>query len=444
MKPLLCTALPVSCFGNSSATCERVLSGAKGCARKAFALLFVFSLAFSLPVSAGVLDEYSCVVNLESQTFGLYESMSSAIRHGFSSVPASFSYSFSEGANSYFWEWEKATALTYIESIVTLPNKQIQFIINVGDGQSDLPVELEHCSFDFLMRGYNGTSVNNFYYGLYGYATIESDLGDFSYSVPFGEYDFFPVFENLNFTCSQYFTVTYYSSDRYEPIVSEEFDAFDQVLESELKLFIEGESVSLDSISIQISDLKDSVDNIGSSVGDIKATVENIQEGVVEINGTVTDMKEQLEEPDSPIWSAAGEKIADTIKEVFVPSEEEMQAEKQELENLLDDKLGDAKVLLDQGETLVTDIRNIIGDMDPGTSVHFPGISLPMNGETYVIVPEQDVKLRNSAFVIFQDALGMGITVLCWWSILHICEDLLYCLISGVSYWGFIRSRHDK
>ena len=421
-----------------------MLSGAKGSARKAFALLLILSLSFSLPVSAGVLDTYSCVINLEPQTFGIIESQLDDTRYGFSSVPATFDYSFNDGVNIYSWEWIKATALTYIEDLVTESDKAIEFIVNVGDGEGELTVDLERALFDFMFLGYDGLTAYNFYYGLSGYAELVSDTGEVVYTVPSGDYDSFPVFDNLTFTCSQYFTITYYSDAPCQVSVGSDLTAYDQCVYSELELLVEGKAVSLDSISIQIENLNNTVTDIGNDVGSIKTTVENIQEGVVEINGTVTDMKEQLEEPDSPIWSAAGEKIADTVTGLFVPTKEELDAEKQELEAILNDKLGDAKVLLDMGETFIEDVRNVIGDIEDSGHVHFPGITFPMNGEEYVIVPEQEVQITNSAFRIFQNALSLGITVLCYWSIIHICEDVIYCLISGVSYWGFIRSRHDK
>ena len=421
-----------------------MLSGARGSARKAFALLIVLSLVFSLPVSAGVLDTFSSVINLQPETFGIVEDPFDDTRYGFASVPATFDYAYSEGLNIYTWEWSKATAITYVEALITESGKTIEFIVNVGDGTDDLTVELTHAQFDFMFLGYEGITQHNFYYGLSGYAELVSDTGEVVYTVPGGDYDTFPVFDDLTFTCSQFFTVTYYSRGPRQISIDADMTAYDQAIYSELELLVEGEAVSLDSISIQIENLNNTVTDIGNDVGSIKTTVENIQDGVVEINGTVTDMKEQLEEPDSPIWSAAGEKIADTVTGLFVPTKEELDAEKQELENILNDKLGDAKVLLDMGETFIEDVRNVIGDIEDSGHVHFPGIIFPMNGEEYVIVPEQDVKISNSAFRIFQDALGLGINVLCWWSIIHICEDVIYCIISGVSYWGFIRSRHDK
>lgn len=419
-----------------------MLSGARGSARKAFALLIVLSFVFSLPVSAASINPV-CVLNLQPETFGIAENSLSDPRWAYSSIPASFSYDFYESQNYYEWYWEQVTALTDPVEHVTSANKQIEAIITVGNGEENLRVDLNNFGLDFY---FIANDRIYYYFGLNGYVEVLSDSGEVVYTSETGSYDMFPTLDNLSFNCSEWFSVTYYSLEDYTYSIQDRISTLNLYARSVMSLSVENVPISLDSISIQIENLNNTVTDIGNDVGSIKTTVENIQEGVVEINGTVTDMKEQLEEPDSPIWSAAGEKIADTIKGVFVPSEEEMQAEKQELENLLDDKLGDAKVLLDQGETLVTDIRDIIGNMssDASNSVHFPGISFPMNGETYVIVPEQDVKLNNRAFLIFQNALGMGITVLCWWSILHICEDLLYCLISGVSYWGFIRSRHNQ
>ena len=271
-----------------------MLSGARGSARKAFALLIVLSFVFSLPVSAAVLDQFSCVVNLEPQTFAIIEDGLSFDdpRYGFSSVPATFDYTYSEGLNIYTWEWSKATAVTYIEELQTDPNKVIEFIVNVGDDEGELTVELDHAQFDFMFLGYEGITQHNFYFGLNGYAELVSDTGEVVYAFPSDMYDTFPVFDNLTFTCSQYFSVVYHSTGFHSVGVGGDMTAYDQAIYSELELLVEGEAVSLDSISIQIENLNNTVTDIGNDVGSIKTTVENIQEGVVEINGTVTDMKE--------------------------------------------------------------------------------------------------------------------------------------------------------
>lgn len=415
-----------------------MLSGAKRCARKAFALLIVFSLAFSFPVFAAELETRSAVISIPSETYGiLYNSISDNVDWGYSALPASFEFT----GDSYRFSWSQYTALTHYYSLFSARDKTIEFLLNVSDGSApDVDVSFyQFYFFPSFSTISDGTSHTD-YFGQTGYYKVyaDDDVEPFYISSQFTDSDDL-FLRNITASVSRYLRIEFITTDDCVRVFDRENITRNQQLFTVVVdgLLVNNQLTQLDRIEINIQDIE-------SDVEDIKLSVENIEEGVVNIEGTVTDMKEQLEDSSSPIWNAAGEKIADTIKEVFVPPEEELQTEKQELENLLNDKLGDAKVLLDQGETLVTDIRDIIGNVDSGTSVHFPGISLPMNGQTYVIIPEQNVKLNNAAFLIFQDALGMGITVLCWWSILHICEDLLYCLISGVSYWGFIRSRHDQ
>lgn len=413
-------------------------------------LLFSFCLTVCvLPVSAGVLDTFQCVVNLQPQTFGIAVDQFGTFQYGFASVPASFNYSYAENINMFSWQWDKATALTDFEELVTMPDKKIEFIVNVGNGESDLSVSLERCAFDFLMRLYQGTSIDYFYYGFYGTAKLISDNGDVVYQFNEDWYDDFPVFSDLSFTCSQYFSIEFLTTSDWTSTLGSllRFDAIDQVLNAELEIYIDDNAVSLDSISIQISDLKDSVDNIGSSitdigndVGDIKATVENIQGGVVEINGTVTDMKEQLEEPDSPIWSAAGEKISDTLTDLFVPDPQELADVKQGFDNLAKDKLGGAYTAMETVDDAVKDVSNKLHSPNSGVAVRFPGISVPLGGEvgTVELARSQPVIIPTELTAILHPLAGTIFSFICGFGTLNVLKDMVECFLSGYSYAEYI------
>ena len=440
MKLRSCMALPVSCSGNSSATCEKVLSGAKCSARKAFALLFVLSLVFSLPVSAVELDEFSGVISIPSRSLGMRDNgLTENTQYGWSTIPVSFS--FNEDGD-YKLEWASATALNNIYSLVTEGGKTFEYILSFSDGSEPF-VDVYFNQFraypNFFSRKSGFPAVFNFT----GYWELYIDDSLVPYAVSPNYYNVVWPYVSLRETLSveSYIRIVYHSTEQVVKVVDlESTNTISQCLDILCTgLTVNNQPSQLDRIEVNIG-------NIEADIGDIKISIENIEEGVVNIEDTVTDMKEQLEDSSSPIWSAAGEKIADTVTGLFVPPQEELVAKKQELEQKLDDKLGSAGDLVDVGEEFVSGVMGGFGrdDIGNGYQFQFSGITFPMNGEEYVIIPAQTVKLNNRAFVIFQDALGFAVTAICFFSIIHICEDALYCLISGVSYWGFIRSRHDK
>lgn len=415
-----------------------MLSGARGSARKAFALLIVLSLVFSLPVFAVKLDEMSGVISMPTECFGVQQDPSvngnvDIDYWFFQDTPATF-----EVTNNTNWSfsWAPTTAIRRCYSIYTYPNKKIEFIINVSDGEEPyVDFDLGTFSCDFIFQTYNPFASHYFpftgYYeiGVDGVVVKTSDIVN-------------SMFVNGVYTgpVKRYVSITYYTTSLASKLIDSSFDTNQQYMRLQATRFsVNDQPTQLDRIEINIG-------NIESDVDDIKISVENIEEGVVNIEGAVTDMKEQLEDSSSPIWSAAGEKIVESVTGLFVPPEEELTAKKQELEQKLDDKLGTAGDLVDVGEEFISGVMGGFGRDDIGNSYtfQFPGITFPMNGEEYVIIPAQEVKLNNRAFVIFQDALGFAITAICFFSIIHICEDAIYCLISGVSYWGFVRSRHDK
>lgn len=85
-----------------------------------------------------------------------------------------------------------------------------------------------------------------------------------------------------------------------------------------------------------------------------------------------------------------------------------------------------------------------VDTVDSGYSFDFPGLSFPMNGQTITILPAQAVTIENTAFNTFRDFLGNLVAFICALAGYRIAEDAFICFLSGVSYWGFIRGRHDR
>lgn len=401
-----------------------------------------------LPVSAGELETFSCVVNLEPQTFGYRaNSLTSDTRWGFSDVPASFSYLYDSGTNNYIWSWDKATALTGYYSLVTAGNKEISFIVNIGDGSSDLDVDLNFCSFDFLMRCYSGSSTRYEYYGFIGRAELMTDDGTIVESVSSGAFDNFPIFEDLSFSCSQYFSVTYYCTDTQITEFDNDSEAIDQAIDAKLDLSVNGNTVIPDDISIQIGEINDSLNNI-------EVTVSNIENGVVDIHEQLVDMGEsldniendiqdthdQLEDSNSSIWNAAGKKISDTLTDLFVPSSEDIESVKDDFDNLARDKLGGAYTAMETVENTFTDINRKLDNPNTDASFEFPGISVPLGGDvgTVELVPAQLVAMPVEVRDTFHPICTIIIPIICSIGTFNSLKDMVECFLSGYSYAEYL------
>lgn len=196
--------------------------------------------------------------------------------------------------------------------------------------------------------------------------------------------------------------------------------------------------------STDLSGVIEEIEIVQGTLVDIDGKLEYIQESVTEIETTVKDTHDQLEDPDSNIWQAAGSAISDAVTGLFVPEQAELDAKLDEIETIVIDKLGDTYTVIERVDEYED---QLVGGFIGGGrqyNFHFPGISVPLPDGTVTILPAQDVSIENDAFIVFRDLLGTGVALLCGFAAVHIAHDFVICIISGVSYWGFIRGRHNE
>lgn len=419
-----------------------MLSGAKRCARKAFALLIVLCLFVSVPAFAHKVTPVSGVINLEPDSFGFRGSSSATHTVWcFDDVPASFQFSDS----NYVFGWNSASAYGGYYSIVTAPNIEYSVQVVVGDGVGDCFV-----SFDsFIAKPYFRAVTSD---------SLHGKLLDFRFTGVLEMYvDGILVYEKAlnNSTIplipawegfvSRYFELRVVTSSLSEFVV----DSSDATIikpyfgVSVSGLTVDDGSVAIQDISVSIKNIEQDIGDIKDGVSSIENTVTNIGEGVAKIDGTVTDMSEQLQSPDSNIWQAGATTIKNAVTELFVPPQEELASMSEQAQLILMDKLGEPAYLVNEG---VAGGGRIIGAFTGGgrtDGIEFPGItvSLPNIG-VYEIIPAQTVVIENRYVSILQDAFGLIVGLLCSASVIHLVEDFFICILSGVSYWGFIRSKH--
>lgn len=419
-------------------------------------MLILFSFVFSLPVSAAKLDPISGVISLEPETLGLRRnSLTENTIYGFQSAPASFELS----DDTYRFTWQSVTAYTGFYSTVSESGKELSFIFNFGDGVGDVLVSWDTLHAKPLFRAV--------------FADDTSQLVDFTWT---GDFDMFvdgsrvyhrdltddPIPSILNWegSVSRYIEVRITSlEDSINVVDIEDASIINQYIAistngltvNDESVIIEDISVSVKSIEQDLGDIKDSVGNIESGLGDlndtadsINSTVTNINTGVTKIDGTITDMSQQLQDPDSNIWEAGASTIKDSVTELFVPSEDDLADMQQDLNLTLASKVQPLYFAIGIGDEISAMLSNAFSQAGAHARYFdFPGIALPLNGIEYVIIPAQQVSINNDIVIFLQTVFAVIVGIICFLQFIHLLEDAYFCIISGVSFWGFIRGRHD-
>lgn len=383
-----------------------------------------------MPVSAGKLPAYNAVINLQPQTFGYRDnSLTSDTDWGWGSVPAT--YEFEDGRHSFTWGQE--TAITgSIYSVVSNGGKQVEVIMNFGDGE-DPPVDVDFYYFAIFpgFSGRTGSSFRNYNFTFTGSYEIFVDGESYYHSQKFTDVSL-PLYVyppgDQPISCSQYISFVFYFSDTSVKIInSPEWETWRQFF-----------NVYLDSFTVD--NQPSQLDRIEISIDNIETSIENIQEGVVNIQGTVTDMKEQFEDPGSSIWDAAGEKISSTLEDLFVPTPEDIGAVKDGFDQLSKDKLGGAYTAMETVEDTVRDVTNKLHNPDPNVAIEFPGISVPLGGDigTVTLAEEQPVYLPAELTAILHPVAGTIFSIICGLGTFNVLKDMVECFLSGYSYAAYL------
>lgn len=196
--------------------------------------------------------------------------------------------------------------------------------------------------------------------------------------------------------------------------------------------------------SQDLTDVIESIEVVQGHLEEINGNVVDIKDSVDEIEVTIKDTHDQLENPDSNIWQAAGSAISDAVTGLFVPEQAELEQKMDEVEQIVIEKLGDTYEIVERVEVYEDELVNSFTDSEYQYSFNFPGITVPLPDGLVNILPAQSVSIENDAFLVFRNLLGYGVAFLCALSAIHIGHDVVICFFSGVSYWGFIRGRHDR
>lgn len=134
--------------------------------------------------------------------------------------------------------------------------------------------------------------------------------------------------------------------------------------------------------------------------------------------------------------------IIDGVKNLFIPSEDDLTALQTKYEDMLEQKLG----FVWQAGTILTNFANSIisAFTSAGSySFQFPGISVSLNGTNHVIVASQTVSLDNAYFDVIRPVLGIIVQAICVIGFVRIAEHMLTSLVSGASYFEFLTKKEE-
>lgn len=422
------------------ATCVKPPSGAKCSARKAFALLFALCFCFSVPAYANL-----------SQTFDyvnggfFYPSAVSPFNFviggqdvsPFSGYMSATFDSSSKDGYAWLFVGDKIPGLTSQLKIVD--GTYLEILFNVTSAQSISVSSPSSSNYASFKVGYtpNSYGEHNFYSPKYSSVEFIYDSSEVPCSLT-GTQIYIP---DGTYKVARYFGFRFnFLASTFNP--NENNVALCMRLSSNANFSAQewptGDIIG--SIDINTGVLQE----IAGDVSDIKTQLTQLNQDISDIKDTVSDTNNQLQDPNSNIWQAAGTAISDAVTGLFVPEQAELDAKMKEVENIVINKMGDTYEVIQK--TQVYEDEFVSGFTGSGSdyTFHFPGISVPLPDGTVGILPEQNVNLQNKAFNVFRNMLGTIVAVLCGFSAVHLGHDFIICIFSGVSYWGFLRSRHDR
>lgn len=199
---------------------------------------------------------------------------------------------------------------------------------------------------------------------------------------------------------------------------------------------LNGDSALLGSIDISNGLLKD----IDSNIVDVKNTITVIDSNLSDIKDVVTDTNQQLQNDNSSIWSAFGNKVSSTLEGLFVPSQQDIEDVKDGFDELAKDKLGGAYTAVETVDNAVSDISMKLNNPSASNGIEFPGISVPLGGDvgTVTLAEAQTVTLPTELTAILHPVAGTIIAIVCGLGTLNVLKDMADCFLSGFSYAEYL------
>ena len=140
------------------------------------------------------------------------------------------------------------------------------------------------------------------------------------------------------------------------------------------------------------------------------------------------------------IASALGE----LLQSLFVPSQSDLTGIVSQYQTLFEDRLG---FIWQAGDWVVDFGSTVLSALQSGDdyTFQFPGLSVPLGGQTYTILSPTTVSMDNAFMDWARPVAGTAVGFICVVAFVNMCSDMVDAVVSGASYFEFLKrgGRHD-
>ena len=136
--------------------------------------------------------------------------------------------------------------------------------------------------------------------------------------------------------------------------------------------------------------------------------------------------------------------IGNILQSLFVPSQEDLTGIVSQYQTLFEDRLG---FIWQAGEWVVDFGSTVLSALQSGDdyTFQFPGLSVPLGGQTYTILSPTTVSMDNAFMDWARPVAGTAVGFICVVAFVNMCSDMVEAVVSGASYFEFLKrgGRHD-
>lgn len=138
------------------------------------------------------------------------------------------------------------------------------------------------------------------------------------------------------------------------------------------------------------------------------------------------------------------DELVGRLRSFFLPSDADLQALKTKYQTLLETRFGFIYQAYQMVETAFSEL--IDGWEGHGDyTFTFPAIDIPgPNGERWRLCPPTELDTNNELFTILRNFLGLMVCFICVPGFVHVCEDMFIAIVSGKSYFDFLRGKEAE
>lgn len=247
-----------------------------------------------------------------------------------------------------------------------------------------------------------------------------------------GDY-FTPAFGSYD--CSHYFGYRFY----FNPL------AFSDSTTGDIALKLIWDELQISYTFSEPNYLESINENVTVNTGilqDIDGKLKTIQTSTIRIQQDVKQIRNGLSNSESTIWGA----FKDSVSGLFVPSSGDLESIKDGFDQLAQEKLGGAYQTVELVDNGVQSVVNKFKNPGSNPGVEFPGISVPLGGETgtVTLAASQTVTIPEKISGVLYPIAGVIIPIVCVIWTIRQCADMVECFMSGMSYAEFLHRNSDE